>query len=284
MTTRAKVLCSFLLVCLWAVPAAAQDLPRLIATAVAGAPLQVGWTLAWDRSPDPAVTGYRAYCVPSSGSYSAPVTVTGTSYPVPFTGTFYCRVSSLAGSVEGPRSAELGIVNNVPLPPPPTPPPPPPPPQNKPPVVTMTAPQTGTVRAPYTTILKASAVDPDGEIVRVEFRGGAGIVYMDTTEPYEVSWGTTLPGIYAWTATAVDTGGASTTSLPVTVTVTAPAPPPPPTSPCAPRTGQVIVGTTAVVRETVTTATLSKRVAELIEAGWAVLGFPSSATVLAVCR
>lgn len=89
-------------------------------------------------------------------------------------------------------------------------------------------------------------------------------------------------------------GGIETSRTPVlsvqaATTVAPPPPPPPPTPPlptptCPTRPGEVVSGSVRAVKETVTSATLAQRTAELTSAGWTVIGFTGTATVLAVCR
>jgi len=93
---------------------------------------------------------------------------------------------------------------------------------NTPPTVTLTSPANGTsVAAPATVVVSANASDSDGSVSRVDFFAGATLIGSDTTAPYSITWSNVAAGSYALTAVAVDNGGASKTSSPVTLTVTA---------------------------------------------------------------
>lgn len=91
-----------------------------------------------------------------------------------------------------------------------------------PPVVSITAPGNGTtvtVNSPET--LSADATSPNGTIKSVQFfANGSAIGAPVTKAPYSVSWSAGSPGAYTLTAKALDNGGASTTSGPVTVMAT----------------------------------------------------------------
>jgi hypothetical protein len=90
-----------------------------------------------------------------------------------------------------------------------------------PPVVSLTSPANGaTFAAPANVSLAATASDPDGSVVSVEFFAGGASVGTDTTSPYTATWGNAAAGSYALTARATDNAGNTTTSLPVNVTVT----------------------------------------------------------------
>jgi hypothetical protein len=109
---------------------------------------------------------------------------------------------------------------------------------NQPPVVTLTAPATGsTFTAPATIGLTATAADPDGTISKVEFYNGATLLGTATTTPYGYTWTSVPAGTYTLTARAYDNLGATTTSTAATVTVTAPANQPPVVTLTAPVTG-----------------------------------------------
>jgi Bacterial Ig domain len=89
------------------------------------------------------------------------------------------------------------------------------------PIVTLTSPSAGAAYlAPATISLSADAVDPDGEIARVEFFAGSELVATERVAPYALNWTDVQAGMYALTAVAYDVSGASTRSAPVTVTVT----------------------------------------------------------------
>ena len=91
---------------------------------------------------------------------------------------------------------------------------------NRPPIVTLTSPSAGAAyAAPATITLSADAVDPDGEIARVEFFAGSELVGTEGAAPYTLNWTGVQAGTYALTAVAYDVSGASARSAPVTVTV-----------------------------------------------------------------
>jgi Big-like domain-containing protein len=96
----------------------------------------------------------------------------------------------------------------------------PPPPPNQPPTVSLTSPPNGaTFRSPATISLAATAGDPDGSVVRVEFFRNGTRLAQDTTAPYTFSWNVSATGNHTLTARATDNAGATTTSSPVTVRV-----------------------------------------------------------------
>ena len=64
--------------------------------------------------------------------------------------------------------------------------------------------------------MAADAVDPDGEIARVEFFANSQLVATELAAPYLLNWPNVPAGTYTLTAVAYDGSGASTTSAPVT--------------------------------------------------------------------
>ena len=91
---------------------------------------------------------------------------------------------------------------------------------NAPPIVKVTSPTAGaTFTAPATITLAADAVDPDGEIARVEFFANGQHVATELAAPYLLNWPSVPAGTYTLTAVAYDGSGASTTSAPVTFSV-----------------------------------------------------------------
>jgi hypothetical protein len=103
-------------------------------------------------------------------------------------------------------------------------------PKNLPPVVTMTAPVTGTTTTLGGSMpLTATASDSDGSVMAVDFLANGTLVDSDSTAPYAVTWKPAAEGNYAITAVARDDAGSSTTSEAVLVTV--PAAPSQPASP-----------------------------------------------------
>ena len=67
--------------------------------------------------------------------------------------------------------------------------------------------------------MAADAVDPDGEIARVEFFANSQHVATELAAPYLLNWPSVPAGTYTLTAVAYDGSGASTTSAPVTFSV-----------------------------------------------------------------
>jgi uncharacterized protein YjbI with pentapeptide repeats len=91
---------------------------------------------------------------------------------------------------------------------------------NLPPSVTITSPgNNATVYRSWGTTLKASAVDSDGAIAKVEFYAGSTRLSTDTSAPYSYYWKPSSRGNQTLTAKAYDDAGAVTTSAPVTVRV-----------------------------------------------------------------
>ncbi len=91
--------------------------------------------------------------------------------------------------------------------------------ENAAPIVTLTSPSAGAAyMAPATITLSADAVDPDGEIARVEFFAGSELVATELVAPYTLKWTGVRAGTHTLTAVAYDSSGASTRSAPVTVT------------------------------------------------------------------
>ena len=100
------------------------------------------------------------------------------------------------------------------------------PPSTLPPVVAITSPTTGaTFSAPATINLTASASDPDGTVVKVEFFNGTTKLGQATTAPFTYAWTNVAVGDYTITAKATDDMTASTTSAAITVHVGANQPP-----------------------------------------------------------
>ena len=100
---------------------------------------------------------------------------------------------------------------------------------NQAPVVTFTAPNLGaTVKQGDSLLLKAEAVDADGNVVKVLFFSGGTELGLDESAPYELEWTPTAEGEHLLTAVALDNRGGETISDVVTVTVL------PPTDPIAP--------------------------------------------------
>lgn len=97
---------------------------------------------------------------------------------------------------------------------------------NQKPVVTLTSPLPGaTVREPGSFDLAATANDPDGTVIKVDFLKGAEVVGTVATPPYQFAVSNLVAGNYQFAARATDNEGATTSSEPVTVTVTPNQPP-----------------------------------------------------------
>ena len=90
---------------------------------------------------------------------------------------------------------------------------------NQAPTVAITAPShLSTFIPPGAFTITASAADPDGQIVRVEFYDGTTKVGEDTTAPYSLALTNVASGQHYYTARAVDDAFASVASIPVLVT------------------------------------------------------------------
>ena len=86
--------------------------------------------------------------------------------------------------------------------------------------MSLTSPSNGArITSPAKLSLAATAADPDGTVVRVEFFNGTTKLSEDTTAPYTAQWSTGAAGPYTFTARATDNAGATTTSDPVTIEV-----------------------------------------------------------------
>ncbi len=87
------------------------------------------------------------------------------------------------------------------------------------PSVSLTAPGAGTrIRAGDTITLSASATDPDGNILSVQFFANGQSVGSDTTFPYSTTWTPTSLGAYALVVKALDNdGNVSSSTVPVDV-------------------------------------------------------------------
>ena len=93
---------------------------------------------------------------------------------------------------------------------------------NQPPVIALTSPATGSeYEAPAAFALTAAASDPDGRIVKVEFRGGGGLLGEALAPPYAYAVSGLAVGDHVFTARAIDERAAETESAPITVRVRA---------------------------------------------------------------
>ncbi len=90
------------------------------------------------------------------------------------------------------------------------------------PKVTLTSPQSSTVRAPATLALAATASDSDGTIAKVAFYAGTTLLATDTSSPFSFSWANVPAGTYAIKAVATDNRGATASSATATVVVNTP--------------------------------------------------------------
>jgi len=95
---------------------------------------------------------------------------------------------------------------------------------NAPPVVALTSPaNNASVTLPASIVLVATASDPDGSIVKVQFYDGSTQLGESVSSPYTFTWSGASPGVHTLTGRAIDSGLAVTTSSPVTLTVNPPA-------------------------------------------------------------
>ncbi len=98
---------------------------------------------------------------------------------------------------------------------------------NKPPIVSLTSPaSSSTYTEPADIALTATASDPEGDPLTVEFYSGSTLLARDTTAPYAFTWRSVPAGTYTLTAVAIDGAGSSTVSSAVSTTVNAAAPAP----------------------------------------------------------
>jgi uncharacterized repeat protein (TIGR01451 family) len=93
---------------------------------------------------------------------------------------------------------------------------------NTPPQVAITSPdQDDSFLAGMTIGVAASATDPDGKVVRVDFRADGQLIGSAKSEPFAILWSGLTVGTHQLTATAVDDLGATSESAPVGITVRA---------------------------------------------------------------
>lgn len=91
---------------------------------------------------------------------------------------------------------------------------------NAAPSVWITAPLSGSQHdAPASISIEASASDPDGSVVKVDFFSGTQLLGTDTTSPYSLVWSTAEVGNYSLTARATDNKGKAKTSAAISVSV-----------------------------------------------------------------
>jgi len=91
---------------------------------------------------------------------------------------------------------------------------------NLPPEVSISSPTKSTsFISPATVTIEATASDPDGTIIKVEFFNGNTKLGEKTTMPYDFTWKDVPEGSYSLTAAAIDNGNMRTVSGAVTVVV-----------------------------------------------------------------
>ena len=94
---------------------------------------------------------------------------------------------------------------------------------SQPPFVRITSPGPRSQVAEGSTItLQAEAVDPDTDILRVDFFDGTKPIGGQWSPPFMVAWGGVTRGTHLVTAVTIDVEGVSSVSAPVTVVVTGP--------------------------------------------------------------
>jgi beta-glucosidase len=87
-----------------------------------------------------------------------------------------------------------------------------------PPSVTITGPLEGATLPAGNIQISATASDPNGTIVAVEFYAGANFIAADMTAPYQITWPAVGDGCYTLLAKAIDDDGLSgTDSIDITV-------------------------------------------------------------------
>lgn len=91
---------------------------------------------------------------------------------------------------------------------------------NEMPVVLLTSPAEGDVfAAGFSVMMSATATDPNGKIIKVEFFSDNKKVGEDTTSPYTLVWNDASSGKHLLAAKATDDDGETATSSPVTIVV-----------------------------------------------------------------
>lgn len=95
-------------------------------------------------------------------------------------------------------------------------------PNNQAPTVTLAAPLDGALIAGDSTILAATAADPDGVIAKVEFYQGTTKIGEATASPYQFNWSGVSTGTYLVKARAIDNDGAAIDSAVAEVTFVVP--------------------------------------------------------------
>jgi large repetitive protein len=91
---------------------------------------------------------------------------------------------------------------------------------NAPPSVSLLAPTNNAVFAPFEAIrIHALASDPDENLARVDFLSDSNAIGAAFSAPFEMTWTNGRPGWHVITARALDIGGLSATSTPVTIQI-----------------------------------------------------------------
>jgi len=97
---------------------------------------------------------------------------------------------------------------------------------NQPPVVSISSPsKSASFTSPASITIDASASDPDGAIIKVEFFQGNVKIGERVTTPYSITWKEVPEGTYSLTAVATDNANSKTVSAAVSITVVKPVTP-----------------------------------------------------------
>jgi hypothetical protein len=170
-------------------------------------------TLAWDPSPDSAISGYRLYEGVASQTYSNVIDVgdaTTVTVPNLVSGvTYFFAVSAYdTNGQESELSAEVSYT--VPGPP------------NEGPTIALTSPADGAVYAAPATINLAASVTANGHTIsQVQFYNAATLLGTAAESPYIFSWNNVSAGTYSLSAKAVYDSGGTVGSVAMNITVEA---------------------------------------------------------------
>lgn len=166
-------------------------------------------TLAWDRSPDPTVTGYKVKYGTSSGQYTSVIdvgntTTTTVSNLSPGAQFHFAVTAYRPNSPESVPSNEVVFLSPAPVAP----------------SIQITSPANGSsVNGPASLTLAAQATDPDGMLSKVEFYQGSKKLSERTSAPFSAVTSTLDPGQYSFSAVGVDKSGGRFPSASVSVNV-----------------------------------------------------------------